>query len=77
MEVLCESCVWEKVKHTLWGGQDCCHIWLFLVYSCLTFNHVIIEKDFHIFLHIMVPIKMQRNHMPNKLHLFISYDVMN
>jgi hypothetical protein len=36
------------------GGQICCHNCIVFKEPCLNFNHVIIMKDFTIFLHIMV-----------------------
>jgi hypothetical protein len=72
---------WLQFKHLvdespLWGVEDCCHIVFFSKVPCVNFNHVIIMKDFHNFLHIMV------GQNPKKLNTkkitflnFISCDV--
>jgi hypothetical protein len=44
------NCEWKHTK----GDQDYCHTVIFLRIPCLNFNHGIIMKDFHNFLHIMV-----------------------
>ncbi len=50
------KCIVCGGENTLHGGQDCfhCHNVFFSKVPCLNVNHLIIMKDFHNFLHIMV-----------------------
>jgi len=45
-----------------------CHVWTSIM--------SLLWRIFTIFLFIIVPVKPQRNQMPNKLHILIAYDVM-
>jgi hypothetical protein len=55
------------------GGQDRCHVIFFSWVLYLNFNHVIITKDSHMVLHIMIgqntkKINFQKNYILKKLH---------
>jgi hypothetical protein len=64
-------------QSTLQGAQDCCHMVLFSRILCLNFNHVIIMKDFHNVLHIMVGQNPKKsNAKETTFYYFIWCDVI-